>query len=230
MADRELLDELIAHIRKLLTLTDDIYERDIYPVSFFSQAYDLTGRIHESLKDIEIAQIALFERQIKEHQAQIFSTTHQGGKRPDATERPPAHAKTPAEEAVAPPPVPQKPVATTAPAERETPTAGVRQEEPANRPHPPAPPAPAAPLNGKIENAGRQTADLKKWLTLNDRFRFSRELFEGNESLMNRTVAELNRLGSYGEGLAYLKSRFAWNFEDGAGAEFLAVVEKCFHK
>jgi hypothetical protein len=115
-------------------------------------------------------------------------------------------------------------------------TPDARGQEDTPRTPPPAPPPPltaAAPLNAGTEgSANRQiaTADMKKWLTLNDRFRFGRELFGGDMSLMNRTVAELNGINSYEKGVSYLKSCFGWNFEDEAVAEFLAVMEKCFGK
>ena len=91
MANKEKLEQLIEYIKKLTTLTEEIYEREIYPVSFFSQAYDLTNTIQEGLHQIEIAQIELFERQMKEHQAQILSIVPYAAKKsaPD-TPTPPA--------------------------------------------------------------------------------------------------------------------------------------------
>jgi hypothetical protein len=192
MADKEKLDELIVQIRKLLKLMDEIYERDIYPVSFFSQAYDGTSKIQELLKEIEVAQIALFEKQIKEHQAQIFSTPLRQDKPQVADNQPDERVETQASETIPPPP---------------------------------------APPDVKTESASNQktTADLKKWLTLNDRFRFNRELFGGNESLMNQTIADLSKITSYGGALSYLNSRFNWDFEDEAVTGFLAILEKSFN-
>ncbi|MDR1407331.1 MAG: hypothetical protein LBJ23_04715 [Tannerella sp.] len=240
MADKEKLDDLIVRIRKLLKLTDEIYERDIYPVSFFSQAYDITGQIHESLKQMELAQIALFESQIKAHQAQIFSTTAHREKTPDAGERPAERAETP-ERIIAPTPPPPTPPPAVAPVRQELSDTAVPEKKemppvvhgPEDRPHtpPPAPPA-AVSLNDRAEGVARQksAADLKKWLTLNDRFRFNRELFGGSESQMNLTIAELNRINSHDKVIAYLKSHFDWNYEEEIVADFLAIVEKCFDK
>ena len=73
MANKEKFEQLRQQINKLTALAEGISEREIYPVAFFSQAYDITNTIQEQLRQIELAQIELFERQMKEHQAQILS-------------------------------------------------------------------------------------------------------------------------------------------------------------
>ena len=50
-------------------------------------------------------------------------------------------------------------------------------------------------LNDRMEKA--KLTDLRKAFTLNDRFRFCRELFGGEEQQMNRVVSELNEICSY---------------------------------
>ncbi|MDR2120040.1 MAG: hypothetical protein LBP64_04100 [Tannerella sp.] len=207
MADKEKLDELIVRIRKLLDLTDEIYGKEIYPVSFFSQAYDITYKMQDSLREMEIAQIALFEKQIRAHQAQIFSTSPLG-KEYDTDENC-AH-------------LPDTQAANVAPPPKVIP-------EPQTLPEAPPPTAADRPHNDTANVHRQKTAvDIKKRLTLNDRFRFKRELFDGDEALMNRTIADLSMADSYDEGLTYLKSCFNWNFEDGVALEFLTITEKCF--
>ena len=70
--------------------------------------------------------------------------------------------------------------------------------------------------------------DLKKMLTLNDRFLFCRELFANNENLMYQTFGELNNEESYDTAIDYLQKRFDWNFEDKNVVDFLAVLKKRF--
>jgi len=191
MADKEKLETLTAHISRLLALTDEIRELDIYPVSFFSRAYDLTGKINESLKDIEAAQIEQFEQQIRAHREQIGT--------------------------IVPPPVPPPPLPVT---DTETPpTTQPSTVTPAvEKPLPPPPP----------NVTPRHTTPLT--ITLNDRFRFKRELFDGDETLMNTTIAELNALGDYSRSLVYLKKHFTWNVDENeTAADFLSLIEKCFH-
>ncbi|MDR1779917.1 MAG: hypothetical protein LBR50_04195 [Tannerella sp.] len=191
MADKEKLETLTAHISRLLALTDEIRELDIYPVSFFSRAYDLTGKINESLKDIEAAQIEQFEQQIRAHREQIGT--------------------------IVPPPVPPPPLPVT---DTETPptTQPSTVTPTVEKPLPPPPP----------NVTPRHTTPLT--ITLNDRFRFKRELFDGDETLMNTTIAELNALGDYSRSLVYLKKHFTWNVDENeTAADFLSLIEKCFH-
>jgi len=193
MADKEKLETLTAHISRLLALTDEIRELDIYPVSFFSRAYDLAGKINESLKDIEAAQIEQFEQQIRAHREQIGT--------------------------IVPPPVPPPPLPVT---DTETPpTTQPSTVTPAvEKPLPTPPPPPNV--------TPRHTTPLT--ITLNDRFRFKRELFDGDETLMNTTIAELNSLGDYSRSLVYLKKHFTWNVDENeTAADFLSLIEKCFH-
>jgi primosomal protein N'' len=71
-------------------------------------------------------------------------------------------------------------------------------------------------------------ADLKKSLSLNDRFRFQRNLFENNAGLMDKTLDELNNLSTLKETLDYLNSRFAWNWENEPAGAFKEILEKRF--
>jgi len=204
MANKETLDTLIAQIRQLLKYSEEIYENEIYPVSFFSNAFDSAGRINELLKEIEESQIALFEKQIKAHQAQILSAA------PILSA--PKAAPQPVDVAPTPPPT-------------ETPIPPTPKPEPTPTATPIPPPAePPAPVKTQTD------ADLKKRLTLNDRFRFKRELFNDDETLMYQTISELNRLNDYNKGVSFLTSRFNWNADENeAVGEWLAIMEKCYN-
>ena len=62
----------------------------------------------------------------------------------------------------------------------------------------------AEPVSGK---------ELQKMMSINDRFLFLRELFDGDEALMASTIDELNHIASCEESWAYLQNRFDWDFE-----------------
>jgi hypothetical protein len=215
MENKEQLEQFTAHIKRLEKLTEGIHEREIYPVAFFSEAFDLTNQMQALLHRMEVSELALFERQMRMHQAQIRST----GSLSDMT----SSSDTPPEpQATLSPPVPsamKKPAAAKLPPLRldtplPSPLSGRTMEKPESR------------LNETIEK--NRLADLRKAFTLNDRFRFCRELFGKDESLMNQTIAELNVKDSYEASVACLKERFNWNFEDGTVAEFVSVLEKRF--
>jgi uncharacterized coiled-coil protein SlyX len=71
-------------------------------------------------------------------------------------------------------------------------------------------------------------ADLKKSLSLNDRFRFQRNLFENNAALMDKTLDDLNTFSSLQETLDYLNSRFSWDWKNEPTLAFNEILEKRF--
>lgn len=206
------------HLGEMKSLTEEICEKEIYPVSFFSRAFDLTNQMQDDLHRMEIAQIALFERQMKEHQAQILSVSRTD-KQPEAYDPVPPPTPEPADEknAMPPPygnatrfPIPPPPVRESLLQPTRKPTIGKSENS----------------LNERIEK--KNLSDLRKAFTLNDRFHYCRELFGGDENVMNRTIAELNEKDSYNASVAYLKERFNWNFEDEIVAGFVFLLEKRF--
>jgi hypothetical protein len=220
MENKTQLEILTGYLNRLTMMTAEIRDRDIYPVSFFSEAFDITHRMQELLHRMEVEELTLFERQMRVHQAQIQSvgrlseqdapenTGAGSGER--AAERtvtakpvPPVRERPPVLSAPPPPPVRQQPVTQKAASEKAE-----------------------AKLNEAIEK--KRLSDLRKAFTLNDRFRFCRDLFGRDDRLMNRTVAELEEQQSYEASVAWLQKRFGWNFEDETVTAFLAILEKRF--
>ncbi|MDR2138667.1 MAG: hypothetical protein LBP50_03860 [Tannerella sp.] len=216
MENKEQFEQFTAHIKRLEKLTEDILEKAIYPVAFFSEAFDITGRMQALLHQMEVLELMRLERQAKAHQAQIQSIGRisNGMTSPSNTALPESR-QTPA------PPVTNPPAAASPPPP-------LRCDMPLPSPPPPkrAMEKPESRLNETIGK--NRLADLKKAFTLNDRFRFCHDLFGKNENLMNQTIAELNTKDSYETSLACLKERFNWNFEDETVAEFVAILEKRF--
>jgi hypothetical protein len=70
--------------------------------------------------------------------------------------------------------------------------------------------------------------DIKRGVSLNDRFLFQRELFNNNRNEMNNTLEHLNSLGSYEESEKYIRDNFKWDFENQIVNDFLLVVRKGF--
>lgn len=71
-------------------------------------------------------------------------------------------------------------------------------------------------------------SDFRKAFSLNDRFRFRRELFGGDEEKMNKAITELNDIHSYEESVTYLNNVLQWNVEDVSVADFIKLLEKRF--
>jgi len=74
--------------------------------------------------------------------------------------------------------------------------------------------------NAKVE-------DLRQALSLVERFRFQRELFNGNGEKMNTTLSLLNAMKTEEEAVAYL-SALGWQEEDGCVGEFKQLVHRKF--
>lgn len=84
----------------------------------------------------------------------------------------------------------------------------------------------ASSLNDLLER--KNLSDFRKAFSLNDRFRFRRELFGGSEELMNQVIADLNEIKSYDASVAYIQKVLHGNGEETAVADFLQLIEKRF--
>ncbi len=74
----------------------------------------------------------------------------------------------------------------------------------------------------------RRAKELRRAISLNDRFRFRRELFGNSDVRMTETLALIDTMGDYGEAREYLLNDMGWDDEDPVVKEFLALVEKHF--
>jgi hypothetical protein len=110
------------------------------------------------------------------------------------------------------------------------------QEPEIRQAHPPVQPKPAAEegslsgqtvsLNDVLEK--KNLSDIRKALSLNDRFYFRKELFAGDEAKMNKVLTDLNDIHSYEESIAYLNEKLNWDAENTTVAEFIKLIEKRF--
>lgn len=74
------------------------------------------------------------------------------------------------------------------------------------------------------------TESLRRAISLNDSFRFSRELFGGDVELMNRVLEQLSVMSSYKTALAFLSSKVNLNEESEALNDFLELMKKYFNQ
>ena len=70
--------------------------------------------------------------------------------------------------------------------------------------------------------------DIRRCLSINDSFRFQRDLFAGNKQQMDDILDELNVFDSIDEAFLYLHSRFDWDWEDESVCAFKELLEKRF--
>ena len=74
----------------------------------------------------------------------------------------------------------------------------------------------------------RQAKEMRKALSLNDRFRFRRELFGNSDINMNETLNLIDTMNDFTEASEYLLQDLGWSIEDPVVQEFIQLVERHF--
>ena len=236
MGDKEKMDYLLVDIRELEKLVASMRDAEIYPVSFFSQVYTTTQKIVDNLQSIEADQLALFKEQMEKHRALIKKAERLEAEAALVTqmqeqesnyepvqemELPSVEELNEEKESVA------TPAAATMAAEKTVSEPATSLSSASSHtttleqslPH-------SISLNEVIQK--KFLADFRKAFSLNDRFRFRRELFGGDEGRMNEAISDLNELQSFEESITYLDKQLKWNVEDEAVADFIKLLEKRF--
>lgn len=232
MANKEKIDYLLLDIRGLENLIAGIRDTEVYPASFFSETFHLTHKILKELHSLEELQIEALRKQMEEHQRLMASIPVQN---------PPPIPEIPAPVAPIEPElvrkeeeiIEEKIVECTIPAE-ETPAEEkvVIAEQPVHLSYPEIPyktilsEKQGISLNEILEK--QNLSDFRKAFSLNDRFRFRRELFGGDEEKMNKAITDLNEIHTYEESVTYLNNVLQWNIEDASVADFITLLEKRF--
>ncbi|WP_243347018.1 hypothetical protein [Parabacteroides sp. FAFU027] len=85
---------------------------------------------------------------------------------------------------------------------------------------------PVVPPVSVEEVSEKSVSTLAQKLTLNERFRFLRNLFSGNESLMMSVFAELDNKSGLDEMEEYLKVKFQWDWESAPVLDFVQFLER----
>lgn len=124
------------------------------------------------------------------------------------------------------PATPAEPAATVAapvpePQEDEAEVVAVEESEP-------APATAPAPTPAPVNVAPVAVGDIRRSLTLNDKFRFIRELFGGSDVDFNGTLDLIATMHSPAEAREYLLQDLAWDAESPLVADFLAYVDNYF--
>ena len=89
-------------------------------------------------------------------------------------------------------------------------------------------PEPEPEPEPEVIPAPQSYGDLRKAFTINDRFRFRRELFGGDDKAMLDVIAHLSESQSYGDALAYIDT-LGWSADNEAAGEFKEIVSTFFN-
>lgn len=237
MANKERIDHLLLEIRELEKQIAAVRDSEFYPTSFFSQTFVLAHRVLTELHAIEADQLAVLRRQLDEHQQVINALpanepeiTPQEeeflkGKETEETSFTSEKQSSDSDEDI-------KSEAVLFIEENFSEQVSEVIEQPAQ----PSDNSKEMPiladkkatifLNEILEK--KTLSDFRKAFSLNDRFRYKRELFGGDEEKMNKALSDLNELQTYEESISYLYTELKWNIENESVAEFINFLEKRF--
>lgn len=251
MANKENIDFLLTNIRELERLVADVRDAEVYPVSFFSQTFDLAHKVLSDLHALEADQVERLSRQMEEHRLLLQNIPRrQMIPQPLPSEQEkediresldkvleeqievieeniPVQSESETEEPVNEPQIlieeeteivevslPETEESAETELSVTTTTSTIVTDKS------------VLSLNEILEK--KQLSDFRKAFSLNDRFRFRRELFGGDEAKMNKAITDLNDIHSYEESMAYLKNDLGWQIEDEAVVDFIKLLEKRF--
>ena len=108
--------------------------------------------------------------------------------------------------------------------------------EPEDLPIPPTPteipvePEPQMPLRVDEKLQRHLSKDIRKALSINDRFRFQRELFAGSADALNTAIEHIEAMRSYGNAELYFYSQLNWDRENEVVKDFMTLVRNHFQK
>lgn len=252
---KEYIDQLLDNLNRLKEKVLSAKQNDALPFSFFRESFDALQEASRTLHQLEFMQIDEMRGQM-ERLVNFLSETGSRASaetEPVAPEKPtpviPKESTPAAKPAVTvESPRIEDPVVTkpTAPSRLAvSPLSGVPKPEgamPRNQyaqdvvlpeyRKPKSPPTreefSAPPSLNDMISAPPTFVDLKRGISLNDRFLFQRELFGNDPKKMNEAMHTLGTFTTYEEAEEYARATYPWDFDDPTVGEFLQVVRKGF--
>ena len=106
--------------------------------------------------------------------------------------------------------------------------------EPEDMPIPPTPTEfpvvdePVTPMRVDEKLQRHLSKDIRKALSINDRFRFQRELFAGSADALNTAIEHIEAMRSYGNAELYFYSQLHWDRENEVVKDFMSLVRNHF--
>ena len=248
MVYREKLNQLLADVRELESLIGELLAEEEPGVQLLFKSGSRAYSILEGIMEIENEQIRqmntrLVERQDELSHLSVLLDQYQrmaeackkdilATKQEIENSEPLLSQKEVVKEAVMqkePEPIIEEPVQKE---EVKSPTEPVREEpvkEPVQKTAEAPQPAPVmaksnVSLNDLLEK--KNLSDFRKAFSLNDRFRFRRDLFHGNEEQMNQVISDLNQIDSLDEALRFIDKNLSWDMNNETVADFIKLLEK----
>lgn len=83
---------------------------------------------------------------------------------------------------------------------------------------------------GKMDVAsvikGKQIVDLTKAIGINDKFLFTKELFNGNAELYSKSINKLNEFTDINDALIFIQENFTWDDKNEAANQLIELVRR----
>ena len=89
---------------------------------------------------------------------------------------------------------------------------------------------PSAPLRVDEKLQRTMSKEIRKAFSLNDRFRFQRELFAGSADALNTALEHIEAMRTYGNAELYFYSQLHWDRENEVVQDFMNIVRNHFQK
>lgn len=86
------------------------------------------------------------------------------------------------------------------------------------------------PRSSILGESIKLSAGLRQSISLNDSFRFSRELFGGDSETMNRVIEQISVMSSYKTAIAFLSSKVDLSKESESLTDLLELLKKYFNQ
>ena len=202
------MKELLNNVEKLKRLIASAENEELISIQFFSEAFDLLYKMHEGLIAAESEQIQHLRRDLEARQTKLSGLKNGAlANEPEDSSDVYLPATEPDEEPVVENPIVSEEVKQTVEA-IVAPTTAMT----------------SATATGKPKAA----KDIRTLLSLNDRFRFQRELFNGDLSAFNDLIERLNEATSPGEAAQLFVSITHRADDDELTVEWNAVFERFF--
>ena len=89
---------------------------------------------------------------------------------------------------------------------------------------------PVAPMRVDEKLQRNLSKDIRKAFSINDRFRFQRELFAGSANALNTAIEHIEVMNSYGNAELYFYSQLNWDRENEVVQDFMTIVRNHFQQ
>ncbi len=215
---KEMMEQLLHAVRQLEEKVSRACENETVSFSFFNESFDRLQHISRLLQQLQSMQIDELKQQMQRLVDVLSERTVPETKEADAVETREEKVSPERKERVELPGYrnPRLNESIHANDSKAVQESTLKEEAPG-----------ITSLNDVIQ-APPSLLDLKRGISLNDRFLFQRELFHNNREEMNGVMIRLGAFESYEKAEEYLRARMDWDFDQPVVQDFLRLIKKGF--